>query len=151
MIRQELATPSPKERRRRRPSGLTGPEEEIELAELCERAGITRETARELEEYGLISARVEGSAKHYPESDVDVAIVCERLGKFGASPRHLRAFRTSADREAGLLEAIVAPALRARNLERRQAGLEDLQSLAELAQDLAQLLFWRDLRRLAAS
>jgi len=80
-----------------------------------------------------------------------VAIVCERLGKFGASPRHLRAFRTAADREAGLLEAIVAPALRARNLERRQAGLEDLQSLAELAQDLAQLLFWRDLRRLAAS
>jgi DNA-binding transcriptional MerR regulator len=151
VIRQELATPSPKERRRRRPSGLTGPEEEIELAELCERAGITRETARELEEYGLISARVEGSAKHYPESDVDVAIVCERLGKFGASPRHLRAFRTAADREAGLLEAIVAPALRARNLERRQAGLEDLQSLAELAQDLAQLLFWRDLRRLAAS
>ena len=130
---------------------MTGPEEEIELTELCERAGITRETARELEEYGLISARVEGSAKHYPESDVDVAIVCERLGKFGASPRHLRAFRTSADREAGLLEAIVAPALRARNLERRQAGLEDLQSLAELAQDLAQLLFWRDLRRLAAS
>jgi DNA-binding transcriptional MerR regulator len=151
VIRQELATPSPKERRRRRPFGLTGPEEEIELAELCERAGITRETARELEEYGLISARVEGSAKHYPESDVDVAIVCERLGKFGASPRHLRAFRTAADREAGLLEAIVAPALRARNLERRQAGLEDLQSLAELAQDLAQLLFWRDLRRLAAS
>jgi len=151
VIRQELATPSPKERRRRRPSGLTGPEEEIELAELCERAGITRETARELEEYGLISAHVEGSAKHYPESDVDVAIVCERLGKFGASPRHLRAFRTAADREAGLLEAIVAPALRARNLERRQAGLEDLQSLAELAQDLAQLLFWRDLRRLAAS
>ncbi len=151
VIRQELASPSPKERRRRRPAGLTGPEYELDLIELCERAGITREAARELEEFGLLAPRVEGSEKRYPEGDVDVAAVCERLAKFGASPRHLRAFRTAADREAGLLEAIVAPALRTRNPERRQAGLEDLQSLAELAQELSQLLFWRDLRRLAAT
>ncbi|MDX6478672.1 MAG: hypothetical protein QOG29_1259, partial [Gaiellaceae bacterium] len=52
---------------------------------------------------------------------------------------------------AGLLEAIVSPALRSRNQERRQSGLEDLQNLAELAQELSQLLFWRDLRELAGS
>src|SRR5437588_2200182 len=50
-----------------------------------------------------------------------------------------RAFRTAASREAGLLEAVVAPALRARNPERRKTGMEDLQELAELAQELAQL------------
>ena len=38
-----------------------------------------------------------------------------------------------------------------RNQERRQSGLEDLQNLAELAQELSQLLFWRDLRELAGS
>ena len=56
-----------------------------------------------------------------------------------------------ADREAGLLEQLVAPALRSRNPERRKAGLEDLQTLAELAQELSQLLLWRDLRRMAGS
>jgi hypothetical protein len=56
-----------------------------------------------------------------------------------------------ADREAGLLEQLVAPALRSRNPERRKAGLDDLQTLAELAQELSQLLFWRDLRRVAGS
>ena len=44
----------------------------------------------------------------------------------------------------------MAPALRSRNPERRQAGLEDLRALAELAQELSQLLFWRDVRELAA-
>ena len=60
-----------------------------------------------------------------------------------------RAVRTAADRQAGLLEQIVAPALRSRNPERRQAGLDELQTLAELAQELSQLIFWRNLRQLA--
>ena len=61
-----------------------------------------------------------------------------------------RAFRTGADRESGLLHQVVAPALRSRNPERRDGGIQDLQTLAELAQELSQLLFWRGLRQLAA-
>ena len=87
-----------------------------------------------------------GADKRYPETDVDVAAACAQLARFGVAPRHLRTFRTAADREAALLEQLVAPALRSRNPERRAAGLEDLQQLAELAQELSQLLFWRDLR-----
>ncbi len=47
------------------------------------------------------------------------------------------------------LEQLIAPALRSRNPERRKAGLEDLQALAEASQELSQLLFWRELRHLA--
>ena len=67
-----------------------------------------------------------------------------RSSRVGIAPRHLRTFRTSADREAALLEALIAPALRSRNPERAQAGADDLQALGELAQDLSQRLFWRD-------
>ena len=67
----------------------------------------------------------------------------------GIAPRHLRTFRTATNREVTLLEQLVAPALRSRNAERRAAGLRDLQSLAELAQELSGLLFWRDLREVA--
>jgi DNA-binding transcriptional MerR regulator len=87
--------------------------------------------------------------KLYGEGDVDVAATCAKLARYGISARHLRTFRTAADREAGLLEQIVSPALRSRNPDRRQAGLDELQSLAELAQELSQLLFWRDLKQLA--
>ena len=151
VIRQELASPSGgKDRKRTRPLGVSGREDGLDLSELCRRAGIGGELARELEDYGLLEPRSDDGEKRYAEEDVDIAAACSRLAHFGIAPRHLRAFRTAATREAGLLEAVVAPALRARNPERRKAGLEELQELGELAQELSQLLFWRDLRELAS-
>jgi DNA-binding transcriptional MerR regulator len=147
VIRQELASPSAKERKRRRAAGLAGREDEVDLDALCQRAGVASGLARELEEYGLLAPRVEGGERLYAETDVDIALVCGKLSRFGIAPRHLRAFRTAADREAGLLEAVLAPALRSRNPERRRAAVQDLQTLGELAHEISQLLFWRELRR----
>ena len=98
----------------------------------------------------LLQPRVEGGERLYSESDADIAATCGELARFGLSPRHLRQFRTAADREADLLEAVVAPALRSRNPDRREAGIQELQTLAEVAQELWQLLFWRDLRQFAS-
>jgi DNA-binding transcriptional MerR regulator len=152
VIRQELASaPGKKRRRRRGRSAFAGEQDEIELGELCERAGVTTGFARELEEYGLIESRLEGGERRYAEGEADVAAVCAKLARFGVDARHLRPFRTAAGREVGLLTTIVAPALRSRNPERRQAGIEDLQVLAELAQELSQLLFWRALRGVGSS
>jgi len=150
VIREELASPGkaakgPKRRR----GGLSAAEDELDIGELCERAGVTPSLARELEQFGLLAPRSENGTKLYGEGDVDVASTCAKLARYGISARHLRTFRTAADREAGLLEQIVSPALRSRNPERRQAGLDELQNLAELAQELSQLLFWRDLKQLA--
>jgi DNA-binding transcriptional MerR regulator len=150
VIRQELASPAARDRKRRRATGLAGEEQELDLAELCERAGIDARLARELEDFGLLSPRTQAGEKRYAELDADIALTCGRLAQYGIAPRHLRGFRTAADREAGLIEQIVGPAVRARNPERRRAGLEDLESLGELAQELGQLLFWRALRKLAS-
>jgi len=123
VIRQELASPAANERRRKKALGGGGDEEEeVDLAELCERAGIDLRLARELEEFGLIHGRSEGGRRRYGELDVDIAGACGQLAHFGIDPRHLRTFRTAADREAGLIEAIVGPALRARSPERRRGG-----------------------------
>jgi len=149
VIREELAAGAGKERRRRRTSALGEQEDGLDLEGLCERAGIGPQRARELEEFGLLEPRVESGQRVYSEADAEVAEACETLARFGIAPRHLRAFRTAADRESGLLEALVAPALRSRNPERRRAGLEDLQALAESAHELSQLLFTRNVRRLA--
>jgi DNA-binding transcriptional MerR regulator len=154
VIRLELAAAGGKERVRRAGRGaVSSPDDraEIELGELCERAGVTAAFARELEEYGLIESRNDGGERLYPEGEADVAAVCAKLARFGVDARHLRTFRTAADRSTGLLSAIVAPALRSRNPERRQSGMEDLQLLAESAQELSQLLFWRALRGVASS
>ena len=106
---------------------------------------------RELEEYGLLQPNGNGADKRYSAGDAEVAAVCAQLASFGIGPRNLRAFRTSADREASLLEQLVGPGLRTRNPERREAALDDLRTLAELGQELSQLLFWRALKQVAAS
>ena len=147
VIREELAAGAGRERRRRRAVGA--PEEAVDLDELCAHAGVDAKTVRELEEFGLIEPHVEGRQRLYSETDVEIAVACDTLTRYGIAPRHLRAFRTAADREAALIEALVAPALRSRNVDRRRAGMEDLQQLAETAQELSQLLFARNVRRLA--
>jgi MerR-like DNA binding protein len=140
VIRQELAAPSGKERRRR--GSLGAAETEIGIDELCERAGITAAQARELTEYGLLEPPL-------TPGDTDTAAVCARLVAAGADPRHLRKFATAAGNQADLLEALV-PKLRSRNPEARQGAIDDLHGLAELAQELNQLLFWRALRQRVA-
>jgi DNA-binding transcriptional MerR regulator len=149
VIRQELSSPlRSQDRKRPARGGLRVPEDELDFDTLCARSGATREFVRELEDYGLLQPRVEDGTRLYPERDVDVVAACLRLARYGVEPRNLRSFRTGADREAGLLEQIVAPALRSPKPERRNAGLEDLEALASLSQELAQLLFWRALRSL---
>jgi hypothetical protein len=64
------------------------------------------------------------------------------------APRNLRVFRTSAEREAALLEQLIGPALRSRNRERRKEAIETLESLAALVSHLQNLLLVRDLRKL---
>jgi len=149
VIREELDAPGPKERKRRKPSTLGSPVETLTFDELCERAQITTELGRELDEFGLLQPTGTGAAKRYPEDDADVAATCARLARFGVSPRHLRTFRTAAGRQAALLDQLLTPALRSRNPERRNQGLRELQQLAELVGELSSLLFWRDLRELA--
>jgi DNA-binding transcriptional MerR regulator len=126
-------------------------EEGLDLEGLCERAGIDARRARELEEFGLLEPRVESGQRLYTENDADIAAACETLSRYGIAPRHMRAFRTAVDRETSLLDAVIAPALRSRNPERRRAGVEDLQAMGEAAHELSQLLFWRNVRRLAGS
>jgi DNA-binding transcriptional MerR regulator len=147
VIRQELASPvRPHDRKRPARGGLRADEEEIDFETLCARSGATREFARDLEDFGLLQPRVEDGTRLYPERDVDVVAACLRLARYGVEARNHRSIPAGADREAGLLEQIVAPALRSRNPERRQGGLEDLEALASLSQELSQLLFWRALR-----
>jgi DNA-binding transcriptional MerR regulator len=151
VIRDELTAPG-RGRRDRKRTAATGVRARLDpplisFDDLCERSGAQPAFVRELEDYGIIEAEGEGGGV-YPEADADIVALCSRLAQYGIEPRNLRAIRTGIEREASLLEALVAPALRSRNPERRQGGLEELESLAGLTLELSQLLFWRSLRSL---
>ena len=104
---------------------------------------------RELEEYGVIKGEVRAGVKCYDETEREIIRAVTELARHGVGGRNLRVFRTSADREAALLQQILAPALRSRNPEKRKEAIETLENLVAVATHLKHLLLIRDLRKIA--
>jgi DNA-binding transcriptional MerR regulator len=103
----------------------------------------------ELEEYGVIKGENRAGVKYYDETEREIVRAVTELARYGVGGRNLRAFRTSADRESALLQQILAPALRSRNVERRKEALDALENLAAVTTHLKHLLLIRDLRKIA--
>ena len=103
---------------------------------------------RELVEYGLIKGETSDGVTTYDELEREIVRAVGELTRYGVAPRNLRVFRTSADREAALLEQILAPSLRSRNRERKEEAIEALESLAAVVSHLKHMLLVQDLRRL---
>jgi hypothetical protein len=101
----------------------------IGRAELLAAAGIEDAELQEWESYGLLTPLADGS---YDAEAVTVAsLVCE-LGRFGIEPRHLRVMKAAADREAGLIDQVVAPLKRHRNPQTRAYAEARAKELAAL-------------------
>jgi DNA-binding transcriptional MerR regulator len=86
---------------------LTAPSSlRLTRAELADSSGLEPALLRELETFGLVHADETG---HYDESALTVATTAGALAAYGVEPRHLRPFRTAADREVGLVQQVVTP------------------------------------------
>jgi DNA-binding transcriptional MerR regulator len=103
---------------------------------------------RELEEYSVIKGELRGGVRYFDETEREIIAAVAELARYGVGGRNLRVFRSSADREANLLQQILAPALRSRNPERRKEAVEALENLAAVATHLKHLLLVRDLRKI---
>jgi DNA-binding transcriptional MerR regulator len=103
---------------------------------------------RELEDYGVVKGELRGGVRYFDETEREIIAAGAELARYGVGGRNLRVFRTSADREANLLQQILAPALRSRNPQRRKEAIEALEDLAAVATHLKHLLLVRDLRKI---
>jgi DNA-binding transcriptional MerR regulator len=121
----------------------------LALDEVLEETGAREELIRELENFGIVQPEKREGKIVYDETDREIVRAANELSRVGVGARNLRVFRSSADREANLLEAVLGPSLRSRNPERRKEALESLESLAATVSHLKHLLLVRDLRRLA--
>ena len=121
----------------------------LTLEEIIEETGAREELIRELENFGIVQPEKRDGKTVYDETDREIVRAANELSRVGVGARNLRVFRSSADREANLLEALLGPSLRSRNPERRKEALQSLESLAATVSHLKHLLLVRDLRRLA--
>jgi DNA-binding transcriptional MerR regulator len=136
-------------RRRRRPS-VTAPASGAlySLEDVVEETRADPRLVAELEDYGVIKGEIRAGTKYYDETEREIVRAVTELARYGVGGRNLRAFRTSADREAALLQQILAPALRSRNAKRREEAIEALENLAAVTTHLKHLLLIRDLRKI---
>ena len=104
---------------------------------------------RELQEFGIVQPERRDGRSVYDETDLEIVRAAGELARYGVAGRNLRLFRTSADREAALLQQLLGPALRSHSQARRKEAIENLESLAAVCTHLQHLLLVRDLRRLA--
>jgi hypothetical protein len=121
----------------------------LSLEEIIEETGAREELVRELEGFGIVQPEKREGRIVYDETDREIVRAASELSRVGVGARNLRVFRSSADREAQLLEALLGPSLRSRNPERRKEALQSLESLAATVSHFKHLLLVRDLRRLA--
>jgi DNA-binding transcriptional MerR regulator len=119
------------------------------LEEVCEETGADPALVRELVDFGVIKGENRGGVRYYEETEREIVRAVSELARYGVGGRNLRVFRSSADREAQLLQSILAPALRSRNPERRKEAIEALENLASVTTHLKHLLLIRDLRNIA--
>jgi DNA-binding transcriptional MerR regulator len=148
---REVASPGAPDRVAVRRSGVTVRDRGAlySLEDVVEDTGAEPGLIKELVEFGVIKGENHEGSPHYDETEREIIRAVSELARYGVGGRNLRVFRSSADREAQLLQSILAPALRSRNQERRKEAIETLENLASVTTHLKHLLLIRDLRKIA--
>ncbi len=98
--------------------------------ELLNTAGLRPAQLSELEQYGLISQRAGG---FYDDDALAIARVVAEMARFGIEGRHLRGFKSAADREVGLFGQVAGPMAKQRSGDGRARAEETVRELAALS------------------
>ena len=118
---------------------LQAPDETTELTgqEIAERTGLSVEELAAMEKAGLIAPRSRRGRPVYSGEDLVAARLVARFLEHGIEPRHLKAFRVAAEREAGLIGQRLSGV-------RGEAEVRDTTAeLVRLGEDLRSLLLRR--------
>lgn len=119
----------------------------LTLEELCTASGLTPADIAELERFGMLAGKPVAGVVYYDEDALLVANLAAAFRRYGVQARHLRMYRTAAEREAGFAEQVVLPLLKQRNPESRRQAVATLEELARLGQRMRTAMLRQLLRR----
>ncbi|MCY3635847.1 MAG: MerR family transcriptional regulator [bacterium] len=108
----------------------------LTLDELASASGLSQSKIMELQKFGLIEPLNDGALRHYGSEAVIVAKVAAGFLAHGVEPRHLRAYKSAAEREAGLMEQRIMPMVMQRTAQSRQQSQDTLVELINLGSEL---------------
>jgi DNA-binding transcriptional MerR regulator len=100
------------------------------LSELADACGLGIAAVQELERYGLVGGRAVAGQVYYDEECLIIGRLAGAMAHHGVEARHLRMYKTAAEREASTYEQIVLPLLKQRNPAARRRANESLEELS---------------------
>jgi DNA-binding transcriptional MerR regulator len=156
VIRRELernpASPLPSTRQGLRKTDLLASEErDYASEEIQSLTGADVSLLSELEEYELVHSQQVGGVRRYRETEAGIVGAAVQLAQMGLRPKNLRLLKSAVDREIGLIEQVLLPALKSSRPERRREGLDQIDDIVQATSQLRQLLLARGLRELTAN
>jgi DNA-binding transcriptional MerR regulator len=108
----------------------------LTISELAHATGFEVSDIQELERYGLLAGRPVAGQVYYDEEALVVARLAAGFARHGVEPRHLRMYKTAAERESGFYEQVVLPLVKQRNPTARRHAVETLEELSQLGEGL---------------
>jgi DNA-binding transcriptional MerR regulator len=115
----------------------SSPDEHYSRGELARAAGLEAGQVEQLESFGLVTPAIEiGGEPRFDAEALEVASAAAGFFARGVEARHLRMYRTFAEREAVLFGQVLLPFVRQRNPEARVRLQEELVELAVLGRRL---------------
>ncbi len=115
----------------------------LSRTELLANAGIDEDLLADLEGFGLVTQR----NGYFDSAALSVAVVASGMAEFGLHPRHLRVYKTAADRAVSLIDQAVTPIARRRSDDAMERAAEAVDQLADLSVRLHACLIKDGLRR----
>ena len=145
--REPDATPTASRSRGAGTGSTPAPASSLTFDELVDASGLTAAQLREVERYGLVVSRPVG-----PDHLLRRGGAWSSPGwwpgflRFGIEPRHVRMYRTSAEREAGVFEQVILPLVKQRNPQARAQALARLSELTQLGSGMRDAMMRQALR-----
>ena len=114
--------------------------------EIVVESGLNPAQLKEVEGYGLLAGQSVGRETYYDDDALAVARLAAEFLQFGVEARHLRMYRTTAEREAGFVESVVLPLVKQRNPRAREQAVETVETLLKLGDSMRASMLRRALR-----
>jgi DNA-binding transcriptional MerR regulator len=111
-------------------TGVAPTQVRLRREDLLARSGIDEALLTELIKAGVIKS---GPAGFFDEHSVVIAQCARALTEYGVEPRHLRAFRSAADRQSDLIAQIAGPVVKAGKAGARDRADDLAREVAALA------------------
>ena len=118
----------------------------LSISELVSEVHLTEDQISALVEFGILDAVSVGGMMCFNDDNVAVARIAAGFAEFGVEPRHLKQFRLSAEREAGMIDQLVAPLLRQRKPESRAKASASAKALAKLGREMRATLVAQEIK-----